>query len=1024
MHRRTVSIMLSLSTLGTGLATAESLDRPREQFADPPREFASGPLWVWNDDLTEEQIVATLHDLAAQKVKQAFVHPRPGLMTTYLSDDWFRLWKKSLETAEELDMNIWTYDENSYPSGFAGGYVPEAMPESRGQGLRMESGAAPPAWSDDILDVYDTAGGACVRVTDQVKNGASLPEGAYTTVRIELAKESPWYGGWWYVDLLRPGVTEKFLEITMGAYERELGQHFGKRLPGVFTDEPHLRPAGQFHWTPDLPEVFQRRWGYDLRDHLASLSQPVGDWKRVRHNYYQTLNDLFVERWARPVFEYCEARGLDFTGHYWEHEWPNCTTVPDNMAMYAWHQRPAIDTLFNQYSEDVRAQFGNTRAVLELASVANQLDRKRTLCEAYGGAGWETRLEDMKRIGDWLYVLGVNTMNEHLSRISMRGARKADYPPSFSYHSPWWEAYHVPAAYFTRLSAALSSGRQINEILIIEPTTTAWMYQGEPADPRKALGDAFQALVVDLAQAQVEFDIGSEDIIEDHGAIEGGRFVVGERSYSAVVLPPLLENLNSPTVALLSEYVRQGGLVYACMDPNATRADGAPMNWGQKLANQPSWRSAAPDALREALHAHTAATGMAVHREANDEGILYHHRRRFDDGELLFLVNTSLTHPSRGRIAHTGKSVYRWDPETGAIIPHASGVGEIPFELPPAGSLLLEWRDGAPAADPVPEAVRGEPIAPTGATEVHRDVPNVLVLDFLDVTAGGETREKVYYHRAAEFAFQKHGLEHNPWDHAVQFKDNLVSQAFPEDSGFTATYRFTIQGAPAESLSAVVERPDLYTITCNGQPVAATPGLWWFDRSFGILDISDAVREGENTLTLEAHPFTMFHEIAATYIIGDFALEAADAGFQIVAAKPLGLAPWNQQGMPFLGCAVEYTQTYTLETPADAYRVSLPNWYGSVAEVRVNDKQAGYIWRQPWRLDLAGKMQPGANRVTVRVIGTPRNSMGPNHGDHAPGLAGPGHFRTAPDTGPPPGSEYESLAYGLFAPFEMRPLSR
>ena len=76
------------------------------------------------------------------------------------------------------------------------------------------------------------------------------------------------------------------------------------------------------------------------------------------------------------------------------------------------------------------AQFGNTRAVIELASVANQLGRKRTLCEAYGGAGWETRLEDMKRIGDWLYVLGVNTMNEHLSRISMRGARKADYPPS------------------------------------------------------------------------------------------------------------------------------------------------------------------------------------------------------------------------------------------------------------------------------------------------------------------------------------------------------------------------------------------------------------------------------------------------------------------------------------------------------------------------------------------------------------------------------------------------------------------
>ena len=34
--------------------------------------------------LTEDQIRSTLRDLAGQKVKQAFVHPRPGLMTRRL----------------------------------------------------------------------------------------------------------------------------------------------------------------------------------------------------------------------------------------------------------------------------------------------------------------------------------------------------------------------------------------------------------------------------------------------------------------------------------------------------------------------------------------------------------------------------------------------------------------------------------------------------------------------------------------------------------------------------------------------------------------------------------------------------------------------------------------------------------------------------------------------------------------------------------------------------------------------------
>lgn len=50
------------------------------------------------------------------------------------------------------------------------------------------------------------------------------------------------------------------------------------------------------------------------------------------------------------------------------------------MAMYAWHQTPAIDMLFNQFDEKSPvAQFGNVRSVKELRSVANQMGYSRTL---------------------------------------------------------------------------------------------------------------------------------------------------------------------------------------------------------------------------------------------------------------------------------------------------------------------------------------------------------------------------------------------------------------------------------------------------------------------------------------------------------------------------------------------------------------------------------------------------------------------------------------------------------------------
>ena len=259
----------------------------RAIFAAPPRQYATAPLWVWNDMLTEEQIRSTMRDLASQKVMQVFVHPRPGLMTPYLSKDWFRLWKVALDEAEKLDMNVWIYDENSYPSGFAGGFVPEAMPESRGKGIHFTEAKQAPKLTKDILAVYSLTDKAFENVTDKLKSGQALPEAKYLVASIRLAPTGGWFGGKYYVDLIKPGVTEKFIEITMEAYRRELGEHFGKRLPGWFTDEPHLTPAGGLHWSDGLQQDFRKRWGYNLLDHLPSLSRPIGNWKRIRHDYYQ-----------------------------------------------------------------------------------------------------------------------------------------------------------------------------------------------------------------------------------------------------------------------------------------------------------------------------------------------------------------------------------------------------------------------------------------------------------------------------------------------------------------------------------------------------------------------------------------------------------------------------------------------------------------------------------------------------------------------------------------------------------------
>lgn len=924
--------------LPLALAVAARADDPiqdaktaRELFRSPPRAYSTAPLWVWNDALTEDQVRTTLRDLRAQQVRQVFVHPRPGLMTPYLSEAWFDLVGAALDEAERLDMNVWIYDENSYPSGFAGGHVPERMPEARGRGLILREADTLDGIAEDLLAVYQLRNGGFANVTETVRSGGS-PAGRFVVASVARSRNSPWHGDRCYVDLMYPGVTETFLDVTLGAYEKHFGAQFGKRIPGSFTDEPNVRPAGGLPWTDHLPAAFRERWGDDLLEHLPSLTRPTGDWKRVRHDYYQVVLEQFIEHWAKPYASYCERKGIAFTGHYWDHEWPNCVGVTDNMAMSAWQQIPGIDCLMNQYREDTHAQFGNVRFVKEVRSVANQLGRERVLCEAYGAAGWDLGFEDMKRIGDWLGVLGVNLFDEHLSYVTLRGARKTDHPQSFSYHEPWWDSYHVIASYLTRLSAAMSMGTQRNRILVIEPTTTAWMYQADAtqASTLSAIGDTFFDLLYDLEMAQVEYDIGCEDVMARHASVRPAPshdrenaglknravLVVGQAQYDTVVLPQLTETLRSETVTLLEAFVRGGGTVLALGEPPPARVDGRPSDRIANLQGEPTWQRSTADRVPARLAPTLAKDGFAIHREPTDEGILFHHRRELRDGDLLLLVNTSMTAPARGRVQARARGVEAWDLFTGETHPHAFSLAgdhvEFAFEIPPCGSRLVLLSDEP--RTPTSPSTDHESSTKTSVITVERLEPNVLTLDFVDVTIGGETRRGVYYHAAGQWVWQQHGLPRSPWDGAVQFEDERIRTTFPKDSGFEVSYRFTIEGTPPTPLHVVIEHPELYTVTCNGTHLDTRSEAWWLDRAFLELDISEAVHPGENVVTLAAHPLTVYHEIAPAYVRGDFSLRPAEEGFVIVPPSDLEIAmgvahTTDLEGASWLSAGLGYHRT-------------------------------------------------------------------------------------------------------------------
>ncbi|HAQ18500.1 MAG TPA: hypothetical protein DCR40_04600 [Prolixibacteraceae bacterium] len=1020
-----------------GIQTSTEL---KQLFADPPSEYRSAPLWDWNEQISEEGIEFQLKEFKKAGIGGVFVHPRPGLLTEYLSEDWFHLFDYTIQKGKELDMKVWIYDENSYPSGFAGGHVPAEMPDSykHGTGLSMEvQEELNIRLSDTIGVVLKKTDASFADITATVAQEKGQ-KGTYYIFRKTYPGKSPWYGGFTYVDLLYPGVTQKFLDITMTkGYEKNIAD-FGKTLPGIFTDEPNLEAAmsngSLLRWTPDLWDAFQQRWGYDLKVNLPSLVEETGNWKKVRHDYYELILELFVDRWAKPWSKYCDEKGLKWTGHYWEHGWPEPTDGSDEAAFYIWHQQPGIDMLGNRLdTAGLGGQFGNDRAVRELLSAANQAGRTRTLSETYGGGGWEMNFETQKRLVDWEVVLGVNFVNQHLSYYSLNGVRKFDYPPSFSYHEPWWEHYKLMGDYIGRICMAMSSGRQINQTLVLQPNTTAWMYFSRK-DKNPAINtirDGFKSFIYRMEQQHLEYDLGSENVLKELGSVNGKTLQVGKRHYSLVVIPAEMENIDQQTYNLLLKYLDNGGKVLS-FNRNVTMIDGTesskvtvlaakyPEQW--TVAQYPTDVAALKLLIRDEFR-------MDDHTQ---NGMTYHQRRILDDGQLLFAVNSHPSKKASTEVTVKGKCVSRLDLISGKIysFPARAENGKVtfPIVLDPVGSALFVITDQQ-ATEPEWTTVSGAEtsLEKTGEMTVKRESDNVMMVNYLDLKTAKSDKKDMYFMNALISLFNEKGVEMgNPWQHKIQYKKTWLEldTLFNADSWFEASYHFNINpdlsAEAMKSIRAVVERPELWTVSINGKAVSKTKGSYWIDKSFPEFAVGEYLKPGKNTLTLKAPRMHVLAEVMPVYFLGDFLVKPAKQGFEITGGNISAAGSWREAGLPFYSQKVAYTQNFIVtKNEGIAYKVKLNRWNGSVAEVLVNGQSTGLIAWQPNELDVTSLLKDGANEITVKVTGSLKNTFGFFYQKSEGWIFGPWSWNNAPAK-IPAASEYFLMDNGLMEPFDLR----
>lgn len=978
---------------------------PSADWHSPPARCLPALLWSWNGAMSRARITESLEGFVARRVGGVYIHPRPGLITEYLSDEWFALWGFALAECERLGLECQIYDENSFPSGFAGGHVAAADPLSANS--RLVARLVHPG---EKSDGRGTRLACLVSQPDASARQTAAPPDDSSFLSLELENVAPrlWNAGFPMVDVCRQEVTARFLALTHERYAGRFGEQMGKTIRHVFTDEPETGTApGGFHLSRAFLREFREDHGYPLEERLDALCGETPESPAVRHDYNLTLNRLFTTNFSKACHDWCEAHGLAFTGHFNEHAWPVPSGSPSTMAAQRWMHAPGLDLLGFQFRPGPLHKAALWLFnVLEAVSIARQCGRGETLCESSGGGGYEFGPAQMKPLDDFLLALGVNRLAPHLSHQTLSGSRQFDWPQSTGDHAPWWDAFASHATHVGRVNALLSSGSVTPRVLVLNPTTTGWIRHrpdayflpGETRTGRlESLRKSYTEFLVELYSNQIEFDLGDECVMAELASVANARLHVGPCTYEIVVVPDGMENLLASTVRLLSSFLAAGGRVILCGEPPSF-VDGRPAMPGL------AWTHAdrPPAAILRELHPPnlSSADGSPLPPD-----LLWAFRNTPDGSAVVFLANPS-TGPIHADVALRGGSILLCDTATGSVEaadcgPATAGRVSRRIDLAP-GAHELWWVTTAPAPKR-PAQPRWQHIS-MHLAGCESAEPNILVLDYCDYEGpGGVARGGVSTIAADSANWHAQGFPQNLWQSTIQFRRTFLESQVADNSAFVVRYTFRVGPAFIPSaLQAAVERPWFYEIFCNGRRVEQANSARWFDEDIRLLPLGDTVIPGINTLELRASKFHVLAEIKPVFLRGNFSLVPSDPGFLIVPPVPLDdVADRVAAGRMFDPGQAFYH--YRFDLPARSrLRVRLPDFHGSALGVTIDGGQPVWGFFANREMVLPDPVATGAHELGLILCGNLRNLLGPHFSD---GLPGAWSWAQAPES-PPPGSSY------------------
>lgn len=747
-------------------------------------------------------------------------------------------------------------------------------------------------------------------------------------------------------------------EALMGRIIKKIGPLTGNTLVATHIDSWE---TGVQNWTPTMRSDFQRLRGYDLMPYFPVLTGRVVESleisQRFLWDFRRTIGDLLVENYAIAMREVAKQHGL-------------------RLSIEGYSGEPANNVRYGGTADEPMSEcwswprYGEKESVTEMVSAGHVYGRNIIGQETFTANSEEKWLGHpavVKEIGDWTFCEGVNRFVFH--RYAMQPWTNPHYGPGMSMGpwglhyertQTWWNMSKPWHDYVARCQYMLRKGHFVADVCYMQAEGSPASFSAPPGQLNRRPGHNYDACPPELVLESMEFQ-------------DGFLTIPGGMKYRVLVLP------DSPTMtpellAKIKKLVDAGALVIG-PKPGKSPSLGDYPNCDaevQRLADE-LWQGGKIISETSAAEV-LISNGVKPDFDCDQPMVRWIHRCA-DDMDIYFVANgvAAGKYPYGGSLMVancsfriTGSRPEIWDPETGRVSPVAmydtsDGMTRIPLVLPPKGSVFVVFRHDQSAA-PLQTIRRvsrdGKTILEVGSRQPPPHI-EILLADYGKPGEPQHTRDattdvrKLIANGESDFSVAKIAevggdpdlnvtktlsihCRINGSEQHLEFRDGDVVEFF----GGGEIPPTMVESVPGGAFQLCITKPgDYECVPGSGETVKVS-----------VPAVPEPIQiPGPWTVTFPA---------------------GWGAPPQIQLDKLIGLNEHSDSGVKyFSGTATYRCQFYVLqEMFAADHRITLD--LGAVAvmaDVKLNGRPLGILWKEPFQFDVTESLIAGQNTLEIAV---------------------------------------------------------